>query len=373
MPNTTPLISSENATNTLHVTMLIYPHVLATGLTLPIEMLLAGEAFARSQRSVSLKTKPLQTSKKLNIQLLGENNQPIKSRAGMQFVPDLWLNHTNNRNTDTGNTDYKSIDSKEMATVPDIIVVPSLWRNPRPVLKSNQRLIAWLKSCWQQGSTLIGVGTGVCFLAESGLLDGHSATTHWHYEAQFKRDYPQVELKPDFFITQSERIYCAASLNALADIIVHFIAQTYGKAAAQNVERNFSHEIRRPYEEQRYLEGAVDRHPDELIAQIQFWMRTNLSAEINLVQLAQQFGLSQRSFTRRFKAATGTRATQYWQQLRIESAKDLLASSNLSIQEIAYHVGYQDQGHLTRLFKQNLALTPKDYRAMVRKKLFSEQ
>ena len=66
------------------------------------------------------------------------------------------------------------------------------------------------------------------------------------------------------------------------------------------------------------------------------------------------------------------RATQYWQQLRIETAKDLLASSNLSIQEISYHVGYHDQGHLTRLFKQSLALTPKDYRAMVRKKLFSQ-
>jgi len=81
--------------------------------------------------------------------------------------------------------------------------------------------------------------------------------------------------------------------------------------------------------------------------------------------------MSQRTFTRRFKAATGVRATQYWQQLRIETAKELLASSNLTIQEIADQVGYQDQGHLTRLFKQSLNLTPKSYRAMVRKKLFS--
>mgnify|MGYP002700862799 CR=1 FL=1 len=117
-------------------------------------------------------------------------------------------------------------------------------------------------------------------------------------------------MKPDFFITQSERIYCAASLNALADIIVHFISQTYGRAAAQNVERNFSHEIRKPYEEQRYLEGAVDRHADELIAQIQFWLRTNLNSELGLTELAQQFGLSQRTFSRRFKLATGMRATQ---------------------------------------------------------------
>jgi len=338
---------NTSKTNQLRVSLVIYQHVLATGLTLPLEMLLAGEAFARRYDKSALK---------LKIHLVSQENRAVTSRAGIQFLPDITLDNI----------------ADDEAYVPDIILVPSLWRNPRPVLKKHAKLITWLKHCWQQGSTLLAVGTGVCFLAESGLLDNHSATTHWHYVEQFKRDYPKVEIKPDFFITQSERIYCAASLNALADIIVHLISQTYGRAAAQNVERNFSHEIRKPYEEQRYLEGAVDRHADELIAQIQFWLRTNLSSDISLSELAEQFGLSQRSFTRRFKVATGIRATEYWQQLRIETAKDLLASSNLSIQEISYHVGYQDQGHLTRLFKQNLSLTPKDYRAMVRKKLFSQ-
>jgi len=344
MPN--KRIKADNFTNRLTVNLLIYPHVLATGLTLPVEMLLAGEAFARRYDKSALK---------LKAQFLSESSVQIKSRAGITLLADITLDNK------------LSVDS----IPPDIIIVPSLWRNPRPVLKSHQKLVAWLKHCWQQGSTIIGVGTGVCFLAESGLLDNHSATTHWHYVDQFQRDYPQVDLKPDFFITQSERIYCAASLNALADIIVHLIAQHYGKAAAQNVERNFSHEIRKPYEEQRYLEGSGDRHADELIAEIQFWLRTHLNTELTLTEIAKLFGLSQRSFTRRFKAATGVRATQYWQQLRIETAKELLASSNLTIQEIADQVGYQDQGHLTRLFKQDLSLTPTAYRAMVRKKLFS--
>jgi len=331
----------------LQVSLAIYQHVLATSLTLPVEMLLAGEAYAkRYNKSVD----------KLQTQFISDSDAVISSRAGISLVADIVL-----------------ADFEPSEQVPDFIIVPSLWRNPRPVLRKHPRLIQWLNHCWQHGSTLIGVGTGVCFLAESGLLDDHPATTHWHYGEQFKRDYPEVELKPDFFITQSERIYCAASLNALADIIVHIIEQTYGRAAAQNVERNFSHEIRKPYEEQRYLEGAVDRHADELVAQIQFWLRTNLHSELSLSEVAEQFGLSQRSFTRRFKAAVGVRATQYWQQLRIEAAKDLLASSNLTIQEVAVHVGYQDQGHLTKLFKTHLGLTPKKYRAMVRKKLFSQE
>ena len=337
----------KNTENTLKVSLVIYQHVLATSLTLPLEMLFGGEAFARRYNKSAMA---------LHTQFVSQENLPVTSRSGIQFIPDV--------------TTDDLIDKQSQ--VPDIIIVPSLWRNPRPVLKKHRKLIEWLKYCWQQGATLLGVGTGVCFLAESGLLNYHSATTHWHYAEQFKRDYPKVELKPDFFITQSDRIYCAASLNALADIIVHIISQTYGRNAAQNIERNFSHEIRKPYEEQRYLEGSADRHADELITQIQFWLRTNLSTNITLAELALQFGLSQRSFTRRFKQATGIRATEYWQQLRIQTAKELLSASNLSIQEISYHVGYQDQGHLTRLFKKSLNLTPKDYRTMVRKKLFSQ-
>lgn len=326
----------------VNIALLLYDHMLATSVSLPVEMLLAGEAVGLQQNK---------KAPRLSIQMVAENESPVSTRALIKLLPDTCV---------------------EKARLPDFAFIPSLWRNPRPSINKQPKLIHWLESIWQQGATLIGGGTGVCFMAESGLLDHHPATTHWHYVEQFKRNYPKVELKPDFFITQSDRIYCAASLNALADIIVHIISQIYGKTAAQHVERNFSHEIRKPYEEQRYLEGAVDRHSDELITQIQFWMQTNLNVPLSLNALSKQFGISQRSFTRRFKAANGINAMKYWQQLKIETAKELLASSNLSIQEISFQVGYQDQSHFSKLFKKELGTTPRDYRVMVKRKLFSQ-
>ena len=83
-------------------------------------------------------------------------------------------------------------------------------------------------------------------------------------------------------------------------------------------------EIRKPYEEQRYLEGAGDRHPDEFISQVQFWLQTTLNSPLTLNEIAQQFGISQRSFTRRFKLATGVNANQYWQKLKIETGADYI-------------------------------------------------
>ncbi len=331
-----------NSTNKVHVALVLYDHMLSTSVSLPVEMLRAGEAFAlRKNKQV----------KQLSIEMVSETLNPIVTRALIKLLPDVEV---------------------QDAYQPDFIFIPSLWRNPRPQIKKYPKMVKWLANCWEKGGTLIGGGTGVCFMAESGVLDNKPATTHWHYVDQFKRDYPKVSLKPDFFITQSERMYCAASLNALADIVVHIIHQTYGEEAAQHVERNFSHEIRKPYEEQRYLEGDVDRHPDELITQIQFWMRTNLSVCSSLSTVANKFNISQRTLTRRFKAATGVNPSEYWQKLRLESAQDLLSSSNLSIQEIAFQVGFHDQANLTRLFKNTLNLTPRDYRATVRKKLFTQ-
>lgn len=326
----------------INIALILYDHMLATSVSLPVEMLRAGEAVGMQQNKMA---------PRLSIQMVSETEKPVITRALIKLLPDCGI---------------------DKARLPDYAIIPSLWRNPRPSIAKQPKLIKWLEKIWHKGATLIGGGTGVCFMAESGLLDHHPATTHWHYVEQFKRDYPKVALKPDFFITQSDRIYCAASLNALADIIVHIIFQIYGKVAAQHVERNFSHEIRKPYEEQRYLEGAVDRHSDELITQIQFWMRTNLNSTLTLQEVASQFGISQRSFTRRFKAANGVNAMTYWQKLKVESAKELLASSNLSIQEIAFQMGYQDQSHLTKLFKKELSTTPRDYRAMVKKKLFTQ-
>ena len=228
----------------IKIALLLCDRMLATSVSLPVEMLRAAEAFAlQSNRHAP----------RLAIQMVAESTDPVSTRALIKLTPDLTV---------------------EDAFLPDFAFIPSLWRNPRPLLNKHSKTIAWLNSIWQRGATLVGGGTGVCYIAESGLLDNHSATTHWHYVEQFQRDYPQVNLKPDFFITQSDRIYCAASLNAIADIVVHIIFQIYGQMAAQHVERNFSHEIRKPYEQQRYLEGSVDRHSDELIMQIQFWLKS---------------------------------------------------------------------------------------------------
>ena len=119
----------------------------------------------------------------------------------------------------------------------DVVYLPALWRNPRKQIAKQRVLLPWLNAQAAHGATIAAVGTGCCFLAEAGLLDGKAATTHWHYFERFARDYPNVRLKRQYFITQAGRLYCAGSVNALADVTVHLIEQFFGREVASHVER----------------------------------------------------------------------------------------------------------------------------------------
>lgn len=261
----------------------------------------------------------------------------------------------------------------EEITSADIIYLPALWRNPQPTLAKSQLLTPWLQRHYEQGALINGVGTGCCFMAEAGLLDHKPATTHWYYFDQFQRRYPTVKLKRQHFITQASNLYCAASINSLADLTIHFIQQFFNQAVAQHVERHFSHEVRRAYEKVSYFEADNINHSDEDILQIQLWIKTNLSRSVKVEDMAQQCNMSKRNFSRRFKEATDKTPLKYLQDVRMDTACDLLQSSNLFISDIADKVGYSDVSHFAQVFRKKMALSPSDYRTTVRAKLFHEE
>lgn len=331
---------NENPPVKIH--FLLCEHMLATSSTLPMEMLLAAESALQT-------TSNTEQRRHIEIKTIAVSNTPVITRTGMHWQPDLTI---------------------EQVSQSDLIYIPGLWRNPRPIIKKNTALILWLQKQYQNGAIISAVGTGCCFLAEAGLLDGKAATTHWHYFDQFQKDYPQVHLKRQYFITQAGSLYCAASVNSLADLTVHFIQRFFGKTIANHVERHFSHEIRKSYESSGFFEATKNPHPDEQIIQIQIWLEDNYHREILFPQVCERFGMSVRTLNRRFKHALGQTPLEYLQNIRINTAKDLLKTSNLSIAEIADKVGYQDTNYFSALFKKHLATTPNSYRETVRAKLF---
>ena len=324
-----------------HISLLAVDQMLSSSVAMPLEMLEAARARLRVAGD---------DRANFQVDVLAESLQPLTMLGGFQIRPSKTL-------PDVAHT--------------DLIVVPALWRNPRPQLRVLAGTIDWLARQYRAGASIIAVGTGVCLLAEAGILDGKPATTHWRYLDQFARDFPRVQWQRQHLLTQAGRLYCAASVNSGADLMVHFIGLQYGRELALQVEQQFSPEVRNPFEKRVFYAGQAHQHPDEAIALAQTWLQQNMQQPLNLLALAQAAGLSKRQFDRRFQAVTGQTPGQYLQQLRCEAARDLLQNSNLSIGDVAAAVGYSDGGYFTRIFRRLAGQTPGDFRRKVRAKLFS--
>jgi transcriptional regulator GlxA family with amidase domain len=253
----------------------------------------------------------------------------------------------------------------------DLVIVPSLWRAPAAIVRRHPRATAALKRLAENGCRMCAIGTGSYFLADAGLLDGRSATTHWSFFADFAARFPRVLLQRRHLITRSGPFYCAGSVNSSADLMIHFIGELFGAPAARQVESQFSPEIRRPFSALTHIQGEIGAHGDELVWMAQDWMLAHLAEPLRIPVLARRFGLSERSFGRRFHAAVGTSAARFLQNARLATARDLLRESNASISEVAQRCGYPDPSHFSRAFRAKVGSSPQVYRQQVRGKLFT--
>ncbi len=324
-----------------HVTILAIPRALGTSITLPIEMLNAADAMSRIENPAK---------SRLVTQIASVDGKPIEITGGIELKPHVRL---------------------DSITQTDLIIIPALWGNPRPVIRRFPMIMEWLIKHYNDDMIICATGTGVCFLAETGLLDEKPATTHWYYFEQFKKNYPKVKLQTKRFITNTDNIYCAGRINSITNLMIHFIERFYNHNIALQIEQHFAHEIKQSYESIFYSFDEQSVHHDEEIIQAQQWMLRNYPNSFKLQSLAAQFDMSLRSFNRRFKQATGGTPSAYLQQIRIGTAKDLLKESNLNIAEISFKVGFSDPAYFASLFKRQVSLTPRQYRKLVRAKLFS--
>ena len=324
-----------------HVTILAFRQALASSMTIPLEMINAASlihAIRHKQR------------RHLTLQTIGENAGLLTLTGGLTLLPDA------------------SIDD---VTDSDLIFVPALWGNPRAAVKLHQRTCHWLAKQYAQGAVICSVGTGSYFLAEAGLLDNRSATTHWRYFDDFQHSYPLVKLQRKRFITHADGLYCTGSINAVRDVMLYFVEQLFSAATADEVAHHFTHELKRSYESLLLSGEQKNSHHDEEIIKIQEWLQKHYHQQVNLRDLAQKFNINVRSFNRRFRAAADKTPMQYLQEVRITQAQELLKKSNLSVSEIAFATGYQDVSYFSGLFRRINSVTPGESRQLVRNKLFN--
>jgi len=249
---------------------------------------------------------------------------------------------------------------------PDVVCVPELLIAPGEPLDGRFRAeVAYLKRCHDAGAILATACSGALLLAEAGLLDGHDATTHWAYCDIMERRYPKVRVHAQRALVVAgaeQRLIMAGGGTTWLDLALFLIAKLAGVEAAMQVARiNLIdwHEIG----QQPFARLARSRQADDaVIARSQEWIAQHYAEVQPVAQMTRLSGLAERSFTRRFREATGMSPLEYVHTLRLEEAKQMLESGGEPVEGIANEVGYEDAAFFSRLFRRKVGLTPVQYR-----------
>ena len=246
----------------------------------------------------------------------------------------------------------------------DLIIIASL-TDVDNALARFPGILPWLCDHYKRGARIASICTGVFLLAESGLLDGKTATIHWGFADLFARRYPRIVVKPDRMIIDHGDIFCSAGTNAGLDLSLYLVSKYCGREIALRCANAMVLDMGRRLQTP-YCDFLFSRdHQDERIHEIQEKLQAEPGARIDYDILARQHGSSRRSFERRFKEATGITPLAYLQHVRVEAAKRMLETGNSSFAEITYALGYEDVTFFRRLFTRTTGLRPKEYQLRI--------
>jgi transcriptional regulator GlxA family with amidase domain len=241
-----------------------------------------------------------------------------------------------------------------------IILPPSI--QGIPPLEPTRRLAAWLVERHREGSVLCSVCVGGFVLAQTGLLSGRPATTHWALRDQFVARFPDVALDTDRLLIDDGDIITAGGLMAWIDLGLRLIDRLLGPTAMLATARYFL--VDPGGREQRFYKTFAPpmSHGDAAILETQHWLQARSNQKVTVPMMARKAGLGERTFQRRFQRATAQKPIEYLQHLRVRKARELLEVDALTVKEVARRVGYEDLSAFRKIFRRVMGLSPGEYR-----------
>jgi transcriptional regulator GlxA family with amidase domain len=230
------------------------------------------------------------------------------------------------------------------------------------------RLPKLLRSAAPRAERVASVCTGALALAAAGLLDGYRATTHWASCADLAEDHPGVEVVPDCIHVHDRDRWTSAGVTAGIDLALAMVEHDHGPEVAHQIAGWLVVFVRRPGGQAQFsaqLRSQPARTP--AIASLQAWLPDHLADDLEVDALAERSAMSARSFARAFRRETGTTPAAYVEGLRVEAARRLLETSDLTVAAVATTVGIRHAETLHRAFRRRVGTTPDQYRQHFRR------
>jgi transcriptional regulator GlxA family with amidase domain len=249
-----------------------------------------------------------------------------------------------------------------------IVILPELWLGPDEHLKGRYpALMDWIRRQHLNGASIYSACSGAVMLAETGLLDGCEATSHWGYQDLFRQCYPKVRFRSEpnlAFADPSGQIVTAGGTTSWHDLAIHIISRHCSPGEALRIAKLYL--LKWHGEGQLPYETLVRNNPhsDSVVGDCENWLKENFREDGAIQRVVELSKIPERTLKRRFKVATDSTLIDYLQNLRVEEAKHFLEAGKMPVDEISFDVGYEDPSFFRRLFKRRTGLTPSQYRRM---------
>lgn len=256
------------------------------------------------------------------------------------------------------------IERTDVVIVPSVLLTADGWQNGR-----YPQLVEWAARMHEQGALLCSACSGIFLLAETRLFDERDVTVHYDYAPTLRQTAPSVRIHPERALMVAgdrDELITSGASTTWHDLVLYLIGRFAGATVAQEAARMFALQWHQdgmaPY---MLFEGRRD-HGDAVVAAAQEWLQHNAAVASPVEQMVARSGLAERTFKRRFSAATGLPPLAYVQRVRIDAAKRRLERTEESVEAVARHVGYEDAAFFRRLFTRVAGVTPGAYRRRYR-------
>lgn len=278
-----------------------------------------------------------------SLHLLSVDTRPIVLASGLRLLPDLAF--------------------ADMPKDTDTLLVCGGMGDALDHARSDRALVQWLRAAAARLRRVASICSGALLLAETGVLDGRQATTHWSDVRELTERYPQVRVQADAIYTRDGEVWTSAGITAGMDLALAMVAADHGQALALKVAKRMVMASKRSGGQSQFSHQLQALDLPDQFAQLERWIHENLRQRLDVGRLAQRLHMSPRQFSRRFNAAFSTTPQKYVEQLRVEAAKPLLESSCKDIRRIADECGFGSPEAMRRAFARQLGVSPSDYRA----------
>jgi transcriptional regulator GlxA family with amidase domain len=290
--------------------------------------------------NIGLKLSGLSSEPVYLIEVLAAQPGPITASCGLQII-------ANKAYSDV----HDGIDTLLIAGTIDV-----------DYLLCDPALQDWVRAIAPRVRRLASVCTGAFLLAESGLLDGLRATSHWFFCERLARDYPSVTVEPDRIFVRDGCISTSGGVTSGIDMALSMVEEDWGSELALLVARYLVVFLKRPGGQTQFSAYLTSDATRPELKDLQAWIMVHLAEDLRVETLAERMFMSLRNFARLFLTETGMTPAKFVEMARIDAARHYLGSTKLSIEAVADKSGFSDPERMRRAFIRQLGVNPQSYR-----------